>query len=301
VKLVAALLAAATVWWAAEMASGGRPHLRLPDRQARPPRLSRQAWLSQAGTAVTPGQFVAISAGLGLVGFLLTFAISGAVAASAAPALGLCLAPYGYWSTQRRKLAAARYQAWPDALRYIIGVLGAGLASLHDALDQVSISGPQPLRAPMARYVRLSARVGDRAALEAVRSEMADPISDPVLLAFELAVEEGTATVLRILTELCMQITADLQLHERIRTVQTQSRVATWGCFVAPYGLLLFFCTTNASYREFYSGPGGTVVIVAGALLSLLGMMISRRLIRPIATAERVFVEASVPRRAKPG
>jgi Flp pilus assembly protein TadB len=295
VKLIAALLAAVSVWWTAELISGRRPRLRSFNRPRRRERISRQAWLSQAGTAVTPGQFAAISVALGSVGFLTTFGISGAVAASAVPALGLCLAPYAYWSAQRRKLAAARYQAWPDALRYVIGVLGAGIATLHDALEQLSISGPSPLRAPMARYVRLSARIGDRAALEAVRSELADPISDPVLLAFELAVEEGTATVLRILTELCMQITADLQLNERIRTVQTQSRVATWGCFLAPYGLLLFFCSTNVSYRQFYSGPGGTVVIVVGAVLSLLGMAISRRLIRPIATAERVFIEAPIP------
>ena len=109
------------------------------------------------------------------------------------------------------------------------------------------------------------ARVGDRQALEAVRADLADPISDPVLLAFEGAVEEGTETVLRVLTDLSAQITSDLQLAEKIRTLQTQSRAATWGCFALPYVVLLFLCATNSAYRQFFATPFGLVLVLIGA------------------------------------
>lgn len=259
-------------------------------RMGRPP---FQIWLSQAGAGVTPRQFWAVSAGLAGAVFAVLLAVSRTTVVAALPAVGAGGAPYAYWCSQRRKQAIARSAAWPDALRYLVGVLGAGLATLHDALVELSLSGPEPLRAPMARYARLSGRVGDRAALEAVRAELADPISDPVLLAFAGAIEEGTGTVLRVLSDLSSQITADLQLAEKIRTLQTQSRAATWGCFALPYGVLFVLCTADDAYRSYFSRPAGLAVVLLGAAFSLAGLALSRRLVRPIATTRRVFADGA--------
>jgi Flp pilus assembly protein TadB len=298
VGTLAAVAFGALVWTVARLAMR-RPVLvsragvlppTLPRRAGALP-LRFQVWLSQAGAAVTPGQFVTVSAGLAGAVFLLLLAISRTPIVAALPAVGAGAAPYAYWSAHRRRLAVKRSGAWPDALRYLVGVLGAGLATLHDALEELSRSGPEPLRATIARYVRLSARVGDRQALEAVRAELADPISDPVLLAFAGAMEEGTATVLRVLADLGSQITADLQLAEKVRTLQTQSRAATWGCFGLPYAVLFVLCTADGTYRSYFSSPGGLLVVLVGATVSLAGFVISRRLVRPVATTRRVFVE----------
>jgi len=279
VKLLAAVWLGAFCFAIARRVTGGgtvtRSHERAAMRQlmlgrgrgARHGAAGFQVWLSQVGAGVTPTQFWVVSAGVG-VG-----------------------APYSYWSAQRHKQATARSAAWPDALRYLVGALGAGITTLHDGLEELARSGPEPLRAPMARYVRVSARLGDRQALEAVRAELADPISDPVLLAFAGAIEEGTETVLRVLADLGSQITADIQLTEKIRTIQTQSRAANWGCFAMPYVVLVFLCATNPSYRQFFSEPVGLVLVVAGAIMSVVGLVASRRLVRPIGTTERVFVE----------
>ena len=248
-----------------------------------------QVWLSQVGAGVTPTQFWVVSAGVGVVAFGLFLVLSRTVVVAVLPALACAAAPYSYWSAQRRKQSAARSAAWPDALRYLVGALGAGIATLHDGLEELARSA-EPLRAPMARYVRVSARLGDRQALEAVRAELADPISDPVLLAFAGAIEEGTETVLRVLADLGAQITADIQLTEKIRTIQTQSRAANWGCFSMPYVVLVFLCATNPSYRQFFSEPVGLVLVVAGAVMSVVGLVASRRLVRPVGTTERVFV-----------
>lgn len=256
-------------------------------------RPSFQVWLSQAGAAVTPGQFYAVSGGMGALAFAVLLAVSHAPAICLLPAGAAAAAPYAYWSNARRKQAVARSSAWPDAVRYLVGVIGAGVSTLHDALEELAVSGPVPLRTPMSRYVRLSRRLGDRRALEILRSELADPISDPVLLAFGGAMEEGTETVLRVLSDLGSQNTADLQLGEKIRTLQTQSRVANWGCFAMPYGALFLLCTANPSYRSFFGRPAGFVIVVLGMVLSLVGLMVSRRLVRPIATSERVFVMAA--------
>jgi len=303
VSLLAAVLLGASIWLVARkllgegVTNGGRAKRRHGQehvfRRKRSSREGFQVWLSQAGAAVTPRQFWAVSAGFGAVAFTVLLAISGTFVVSALPAVALGATPYAYWSAQRRKQAAARSAAWPDALRYLVGVLGAGVATLHDALEELARSGPEPLRPPIARYVRMSARVGDRQALEAVRADLADPISDPVLLAFEGAIEEGTETVLRVLADLSAQITSDLQLAEKVRTLQTQSRAATWGCFALPYVVLLFLCATNSAYRQFFATPFGLGLVLVGAALSIMGLLVCRSLLRPMATTERVFESSS--------
>jgi tight adherence protein B len=295
VTLLAALCAAGCVWLIGETLAGrpvrwsDRPRISRPRRA----RLSRQVWLSQAGAAVTPAQFWLVSAGLAALAFLVLFALDRTVIVALLPAAGVGALPYVYWAAQRRRRAAVRVEAWPDALRHVSGALGAGIATLHEALVELSVSGPEPLRAPIARYVRLADRVGSVAALEAVRSELADPVSDAVLLTFELASAEGTATVLKVLDGLLGQVSGDLALGERIRTVQTQSRLAGWAALIIPYALLVFLCATTPAFRQFYDTPLGLVIVVVGACASLAGFGVVRRLGRPIATAERIFTATS--------
>ena len=100
-------------------------------------------WLSQAGAAVTDGQFSAVSAGVGLViGFIV-------LVLTRTPILGLIglvaggVVPYGYWSTRRRQLTAARALAWPDALRFVIGALASGTSALHGALVDLAEGRPR--------------------------------------------------------------------------------------------------------------------------------------------------------------
>ena len=65
--------------------------------------------------------------------------------------------------------------------------------------------------------------------------------------------------------------------------------MATWGCFTLPYAVLLFLCATNVAYRQFFSQPFGLVLVLTGAFMSLLGLVASRHLARPIVTSSRVF------------
>lgn len=293
VTTLAALLIAMTVWSAARRAlreplPPGRPISRLASTLTRD-RPRAQTWLSQAGAAVTPSQFVLASGAVGCLSFILLLAISRTPAICIAPAAAATAAPYAYWANARRKRAAARSHAWPDVVRQLVGVIGPGVATLHDALEELSRSGPLAVRPAMSRYSRLAARLGDRRALEVLRWELADPAADPVLLALAGAVEEGTGTVLRVLGDLGAQITADLQLAEKIRTLQTQSRVANWGCFALPYGVLFLLCTANPAYRSYFSEPAGFAIVIAGIAVSSVGFIICRRLVNPIATGQRVF------------
>ena len=146
-----ALFAALAAWSIGETVAGRPVRLRVRARRSRPGRVSCQVWLSQAGAAVTPGQFWAVSAAVGVVSFLVLFALSRTVVVAAIPAVALAASPYGYWATARRRRAAARLAAWPDGLRYVIGALEASISTLHDAVAELSRSGPEPLRPPIGR------------------------------------------------------------------------------------------------------------------------------------------------------
>ena len=249
-----------------------------------------QVWLSQSGAAVTPVQFCSVSVALGSVVFGILVMLTAAPATCCIPAGAAVCMPYAYWSAERRKQVDLRRGAWPDVIQYLAGVLGAGISTLHDALNELAGNGPVPLRPAFARYARLSSRVGDRRALEVLREQLADPVCDPVLLALAEAVDEGTDTVLRVLRDLGSQITADLQLRERIRTVQTQSRIANWGCFAIPYGVALLLCVSNRSYASFFSTWTGLATVMIGACLSVAGLVVSLKLVQPLAPMRRLFV-----------
>ena len=287
-RLLAALAAGAFAWLCAE-AVAGRP-VRLPTRRPRQRRQARQVWLSQAGAAVTPGQFWAVCAAIAGTTFLVLFAIDRTVVVALLPAVGAGALPYLYWSLERRKRSDARFEAWPDALRNISGGLLAGIATLHEAMEELAVSGPVPLQAPFARYSRLVGRgVGERQALEAIREELADPVSDAVILNLELAALEGTEVAIRVLGDLASQITADLELAEKVRTIQTQSRIAGWAVFVLPYALLVFLCATQPLYRQFFGSSIGLLIVMLGAALSLVGFSLVRKLGKPISPHQRIF------------
>jgi hypothetical protein len=118
---------------------------------------------------------------------------------------------------------------------------------------------------------------------------LADPVSDAVILNLELAALEGTEVALRVLGDLASQITADLELAEKVRTIQTQSRIAGWAVFVLPYALLVFLCASQPLYRQFFGSSIGLLVVLLGAAMSLIGFTAVRKLSKPIAPHERIF------------
>ena len=100
--------------------------------------------------------------------------------------------------------------------------------------------------------------------------------------------------VLEVLDGLQRQITGDLALGEKIRTLQTQSRIAAVGCaVVSRTGCWCSCAPPPPFFRQFYQSPAGLLVVVlVGGVCSLAGFSIVRRLGRPIATVDRVFVPA---------
>ena len=150
--------------------------------------------------------------------------------------------------------------------------------SVHASLCEIGQSGPVPLRPFFNRYAGLSATIDHRSALEVVREELADPLSDRVIEVILVAFEQGTAVVMDVLNDLAESTSADLRLTEQIRTSQLETKLESRGAAVLPFAVLALLCSSTVGYREFYSTPAGWVVVLFGGLMALGGMLAINRL-----------------------
>ena len=286
-RLLAALSAAVAAYLAAGYLAGHAPRripFALAPRRRGP---GRQEWLAQSGALVTPAQFWLTSLAAGGVTFALVYLVTGTLVVAVLPAVAVAVLPRRHFAKARARLAGERVEAWPDALRSITASLAAAL-SLHESLVALRHSGPPALRPVFERYARLSGSLDQRAALEVVREELADPVSDRVVEVLILAVEQGPSIVLEVLTDLAKATTLDLQLAQRVETAQLEQRLNARAVLVLPYVMLVLLCARDGAFRAFYGSSAGLFVVVVGGAMSLGGMAVINRLGRQ-PVEERVF------------
>ena len=244
-------------------------------------------WLAQAEVIVRPRQFMAVAFSVGTAGAALAFVATGATVLGALAGLAGLVAPVAVVGQRRRRLLADRQAAWPDALRDISTQLRAG-RSLHAAMRQLAETGPRPLQGPFSRYQLLAAAIDQRAGLETVRAELADPVSDRIIEILMVGLDQGPSVVVDVLDELARSTTEDVRLVEEIRTAQMETKLEARGAAALPFVVLALLCATSTDYRAFYQTPLGWVVVCGGGLLACVGLVVISRL-GTIPSEERVL------------
>ena len=239
---------------------------------------NRQLWLVQAGVSMTPTQFWAIS-GLGsAIALVMGIALSGTPRVALAPALATLFLPRWYYGRRRAARLGETQQAWPDGIRHIIGSVRAGM-SLPLAIEEMTRTGPDPLRTAFERYSTLATVFGVQPALESIRDDLGDPTTDRIIEVLIVAHERGGPLTSEILTDLAEATTADLRAIEEIRTNALEQQLNARIVFAVPWFVLLLLTIPDGAFRDFYAGqPAGLLVIVIGGILSAVGFLILRRL-----------------------
>lgn len=279
--LLAGLLSGIAVYFVVGFAVGYMPErLRfapLGDQSRRSSRIRRQEWLNQAGLPVTPLQFWTSSLFAGALTFLFVWLLTSIPLIAVPPAVAVALTPRFYFAQQRRKLARARLEAWPEALRSIIASVSSSM-SLHQALLALASSGPTRLRPVFTRYSSLSFTLDSATALSVIREELADPVSDRIIEDLLLALEQGPAVVIDIMDDLATSTVEDLQVLDRVETAQLEQKLNARAVFVMPFLFLVLLTFRPGPGREFYASGAGVAVVLFGTTLSLIGMLIVSRL-----------------------
>lgn len=248
-------------------------------RRARPQVGERQLWLVQAGTDLTPRQFWAGSVGVGSATFLLVLVLTATPAVAVVPAVAVGLLPRAAFARRRSRRMRELSEAWPDGVRDLLAAISAGM-SLNQAVTSLATTGPAALRAAFERYPTLSRMVGVVPALEVVKEELADPTSDRIIEVLILAHEKGGSLLSEILRDLADATTKDVRALEAIQTDSLEQRINARAVFVLPWAVLLVLTLRPGYFRDFYRSGGGVLVVVVGALLSLVGLWIVSRLSR---------------------
>jgi tight adherence protein B len=273
VRLIASGLAAVTASLLVGWISGGWPG----PRKLRPVRPPRGEWLVQAGVGVGLGPFWLAVGIVGSTAFLIAWVFSGLVVV-AAPAAAAALFLPKVWLMRRRAQRMLELQAaWPDGLRDVVASISSGM-SLARALDQLSLTGPAPLRLAFSRFPSLSRAIGVVQALEAVKADLAQPTSDRIIEVMIVAHERGGPIVLSILRDLTDATTKDMWAGEELATLSLEQKINARVVFLIPWVVLAFITTRPGPFRDFYASSAGVLVVAVGGAASLLGMLLASKL-----------------------
>ncbi len=250
-----------------------------------------RVWLAQAGLNATPAQFVGGSVGVGVVAAILVGLLTGVWIIGLVVGSMLATLPRAYFSRRRHQRMREIQQAWPDGLRDLRASLASG-RSLHQAIVALSKGGPAPLQEAFTRYPSLSRMFDVATALELIKSEVADPTTDRVIEVLILAEQRGGRIVGGIVEDLAVATTSDIRAQEEIETDSLQHRINAWAVFILPWIVLVALIARPGPFRDFYQTSAGFVVVLIGGALSLVGMLIVKRLgQQPVE--ERVLVAES--------
>lgn len=212
-----------------------------------------------------------------MAAYLVVFAITGLALVSVVPALVVATLPKAYLSKSRADRVARVQEAWPDGIRDVLASVRSG-ASLPNAVEDLAMFGPEPLRQAFQGFPVYSRSLGVVRALELVKEDLADPTSDRVIEVLILAYERGGRVVPEILEDLAAAATRDNWTMEQVRGEVLEQKINARVVFVMPWIVLVVLTSRSSAFREFYSTSGGLTVVVVGGLLSLLGIWIASRL-----------------------
>lgn len=252
------------------------------------------SWLASGGLGlVTPLQFFAASALVGISAGAIAVVIVGSVGVASVATMAGSLAPASYYRSRRRGLRSARQRAWPDAIELLAGAVRAG-DTLPAAIGVVADRGPESLRT-VFRGVMSDHRVtGDLVgALERMGASVADPTADRIVRTLVLAHRVGGRELGRVLRTLSAFLREDLASRREIQSRQSWTVVAARVSACAPW-LVLVLVASRPQGAQAFDSPVGVIVLVVGAGVTAFGYRLMMRLGR-LPEEPRVLLSCVVP------
>lgn len=155
-------------------------------------------------------------------------------------------------------------EVWPEAVDNLASAVRAGL-SLPDALGQLSVRGPEPLRPSFAAFAldyQVLGRFGD--CLDRLKERLADPVGDRVVEGLRVAREVGGGELGRLLRTLSGYLRDEARTRSELEARQAWTVNGARLAVAAPWLVLLTMSFQPSVIRR-YASPSGTMVLLLAA------------------------------------
>ena len=234
--------------------------------------------LIQAGLpGVTPAQLISLQVLAALLVGVIGLALTQSISVSAIFALFAAAVPRLVVSRLRHKRQADLRELWPEVVDNLTSGVRAGL-SLPEALSAIGVRGPEQLREPFKQFgsdYRTTGRFND--SLDRLKAALANPVGDRVCESLRVAREVGGNDLGRLLSTLSGFLRDDARTRAELLARQSWSVNAARMAVAAPW-LVLILLATQRETLQAYDTPTGTVILVAGAALSLVAYRLMIRI-----------------------
>lgn len=237
----------------------------------RPRSTSRlESLLGRAGLAGTsPGGVVALCLGSGLVAGMLVQVVSRTMPVSLAFALLAGYLPIAVLNGRARRRQRELAEVWPEAVDNLASAVRAGM-SLPEALAQLAVRGPEPLRAAFAAFAvdyQVTGRFAE--SLDRLKERLADPVGDRVVEGLRIAREVGGGELGRLLRSLSGYLRDDARTRSELESRQAWAVNGARLAVAAPW-LVLLMLSFQREVISRYASPAGVVVLAVGGACCLL-------------------------------
>jgi tight adherence protein B len=247
------------IWWSYAVPRRGP---RVDPRRSRLGELLARAGLVQ----VSVSSFLSLCALLtGAAALLMEVVTSTPPVALTFGAMGGYL-PVVVVASRARRRQRDFAEVWPEAVDNLASAVRAGLA-LPDALGQLSVRGPEPLRSPFAAFAldyQVTGRFGE--CLDRLKDRLADPVGDRVVEGLRVAREVGGGELGRLLRNLSGYLREEARTRSELEARQAWTVNGARLAVAAPWLVLLMMSFQPSVIRR-YASPGGTLVLLVSAAM----------------------------------
>lgn len=248
-------------------------------RGARPVRTGALArLLGESGYGRTsPRTLIAVMIAAGLGAAAIAWLLTSLPVLGILAGLAGATAPVLFLRGRRLRLRKARRQLWPDVCDLLVAAIRVGL-SLPDAVASLAESAPQAVRPAFAVFARdLRATGRFESSLDRLKATLADPIADRIIETLRMARQVGGTELTGVLRALSSSVRADAALRGEVEARQSWIRGAAVLGTIAPWVILALLAMRPEGARA-YSTPEGVLVIVVGAIVSVVAYRIMLRI-----------------------
>jgi len=168
-------------------------------------------------------------------------------------------------------------EVWPEAVDNLASAVRAGL-SLPDALAQLSVRGPEPLRSSFAAFAldyQVTGRFGE--CLDRLKHRLADPVGDRVVEGLRVAREVGGGELGRLLRNLSGYLRDEARTRSELEARQAWTVNGARLAVAAPWLVLLMMSFQPSVVRR-YASPAGTMVLLFAASTCLVAYRLMMRI-----------------------